>query len=213
MYYDKCLWFHPHCLYSKKVFSLLSWREQICNWWEIHRSDYDYLCFLMSPLWAPALISDKSVFCSFSPASFSSFRWLFRFVFFSRLCLPSTLKQSCSAPCVPYPLPWFSCSLVNAMRGVSRDDNESIKGDHWAYYSPVSPTRMHPPWRRRLYLPISSMPLGSTHRSAWCIDTVLLLLLLFLTACSERHSAPLLYRTAQYPGFSYLAQGGLGATW
>ena len=153
--------FVPIVFTPKKVFSLVSWREQICNWWEIHRSDYDCLCFLMSPLWTPAFISDKSVFsCSFSPASFSSFRCLFRFLLFSRLCLPSILKQSCSAPCVPYPLPWFSCSLVNAMSGVSRDDDESIKGDHWAYYSPVSPTRMHPPWRRRLYLPISAVPWG-----------------------------------------------------
>lgn len=77
----------------KKVFNLVSWREHSCNWWEIHRFDYDCLCFLMSPLWAPAFISDKSIFpCSFSPASFSSFRCLFRFLFFSRLCLPSILK-------------------------------------------------------------------------------------------------------------------------
>lgn len=54
---------------------------------------------------------------------------------------------------------------------------------------------------------IFSFTAVSIYDSAWHIETMLLLLLVFLTSYSGIHSALLLYKTVQYMGFSYFITG------
>ena len=75
----------------KKVFNLVSWREHICNWSEIHRFDYDPL-----PSYVPSLSTciylGEVHLLLFYQSWFLLLFQMSKFLFFSRLCLPSILK-------------------------------------------------------------------------------------------------------------------------
>lgn len=159
------------------------------------------LCFLVSPLWAPAFILEESSpalpgLVPSPPADVCPNVFFFSWV---------SSTDSKAILSVPYAPAWFAVSLINAGREMSavirEGQEEESRGfvfvvclSHWNVTSMEAGA---------LIFPFSTVSPGSIGNSAWHIESVLLLLLLFLTPCLGIHSALQLYTTVQYTGFSY----------
>lgn len=183
----------------KKQIGLMSCRKHICSWSEICLSTAAsaFSCHLSERL--PLSWRSHLLLCQ---------AW---FLLLLQMCVPMSFFSWVSSTdskailSVPYAPAWFAVSLINAGREMSavirEGQEEESRGfvfvvclSHWNVTSMEA---------EALIFPFSTVSPGSIDNSAWHIESVLLLLLLFLTPCSGIHSALQLYTTVQYTGFSY----------